>query len=342
MRSLPLTGSRRKGAARREGVRDHPARRASNSKRIVTMSENLFKLWTTQFSTNLELKLQQMGSKLRGKVREGFHVGKMASPINQVGAIQLKAPAGRFSPKNRTDADFTRRWVFPQDGEIDQLIDSFDELKTIVDPKSMYAENAAMAVGRGWDDALIAAAFGTAQVGQDANGLTAETWASFNSAYAVSDTFGSSASSGLIVDKLIEAKRIFRHNHNDLENDPLTLVIGSKQESDLLRQVQVVSTEFNDKPVLVDGRVVRFLGFDIVVSERLTVTSNLRQVIATVKSGMYLGMWRDTTNRVSIRNDLSGEPYDLYTAASFGATRTQPGKVVQILCADTTGSDITP
>jgi hypothetical protein len=61
-----------------------------------------------------------------------------------------------------------------------------------------------------------------------------------------------------------------------------------------------------------------------------------------VKSGLYLGMWKDTTNRVSIRNDLSGEPWDLYTQAMFGASRLQPGKVLQILCADTSGADITP
>lgn len=304
------------------------------------MSENLFKLFTTQFSTNLELKLQQMGSKLRGKVQEGFHVGKQASPINQLGAIQSKSPAGRFAPKNRTDADFTRRWVFPIDKEIDQLIDSFDELKTIVDPKSMYGQNAAMAVGRDWDDVLIAAAFGTSQIGQDAGGLSAETFST--SLYQISDTFGSSASSGLTVAKFIEAKRIFRHNHVDLETDPVCAVIGSKQESDLLNQTQIVSTEFNDKPVLVDGRVTRFLGFDIVVSERLAFASNLRQTIFFAKSGMYLGMWKDMTNRVSIRNDLSGEPYDLYTAHSCGGTRTQPGKVLQVLCADTTGADITP
>jgi hypothetical protein len=306
------------------------------------MSENLFKLFTTQFSTNLELCLQQMGSKLRGKVREGFHVGKQASPVNYLGPVQLKAPAGRFAPKNRTDADFVRRWVFPQDGEIDQLIDSFDELKTIVDPKSQYVTGAANAVGRGWDDAIIAAAFGTAQTGTDAGGLSGETWASFSSAYVVASTFGSSSASGLTVAKLIEAKRIFRHNHVDLEAESPFLVIGSKQESDLLNQVQVVSTEFNDKPVLVDGKVTRFLGFDIVVSERLTVTSNVRQVIAGVASGMYLGMWKDQTNRVSIRNDLSGEPYDLYTSTSYGATRLEQGRVVQVLCSDTTGADITP
>lgn len=308
------------------------------------MSDNLYKLFTTQFSTNLELKLQQMGSKLRGKVGEGTHVGRQASPINQIGAIQLKAPAGRFAPKNRTDADFTRRWVFPTDGEIDQLIDSFDTLKTIVDPQSQYLTGAANAVGRGWDDCIIAAAHGTCYTGNgaDATALTAETWAGFSAAYDIASTVGSTAASGLTVAKLIEAKRLFRHNHVDIDSDPLTLVIGSRQESDLLNQAQIVSTEFNDRPVLVDGKITRFLGFDIVVSERLNTASNVRDVIAFAKSGMYLGIWKDMTNSVSKRNDLSGEPYDLYTSTSYGATRTQPGKVLKILCSDTTGADITP
>ena len=304
------------------------------------MSENLTKLFTTQFSALIELKLQQMGSKLRGRLREGTHVGKQASPINQIGAIQMKAPAGRFAPKNRTDADFTRRWVFPQDGEIDQLIDSFDELRTIVDPKSMYVENASMAVGRGWDDAIIAAFFGTSQVGADAGGLSPENFDT--TSFQIASTFGSSGASGLSVAKMIEAKRILEHYHNDLEVERPTIVIGSKQHSDLLNQAQVVSTEFNDKPVLVRGRVTEFLGFDIVMSERLAVASSVRSVPVFVKSGMYLGMWQDMTNRVSIRNDLSGEPYDLYTKTSFGASRLQPGKVLSILCADTTGADITP
>ena len=308
-----------------------------------SFDNGLIPLYTTQFATNLELLLQQKGSKLRGKLREGFHVGKMASPVNQVGAISLKAPAGRFAPKNRTDAEFVRRWVFPQEGEIDQLIDSFDELQTIVDPKSAYTENAAMAVGRGWDDCILAAATGTAQIGQDASGLSSETFNTTN--FQIASTFGTSGSAtGLTVAKLIEAKRIFRHYHNDLDTDPLTLVIGSTQESDLLNQVQVVSTEFNDRPVLTDGKVTRFLGFDIVVMERLpqTTVGSVRGVLAFVKSGVYLGMWKDMTNRITIRNDLSSEPWDLYTSTMFGATRLQPGKVIQILCSDTSGADITP
>jgi hypothetical protein len=308
------------------------------------VSENLFKLWTTQFSTNLELLLQQKGSKLRGRVREGFHVGKQASPVNQLGAIALKAPAGRFAPKNRTDADFVRRWVFPQDGEDDQLIDSFDELKTIVDPKSMYTENVSYAVGRAWDDSIIANSTATAYLGQDANGLTQETFVTAN--FQIANNFGASAENGLTVAKMIEAKRILRHYHNDLEADALTMVIGSKQESDLLNQVEVVSQEYAERPVLVDGSVKRMLGFDIILSERLPYnlggSSQDRGVLCFVKSGLYLGIWKDITNRVSIRNDLSSEPYDLYTSVSYGSTRLQPGKVLQILCLDTTGADITP
>jgi len=310
------------------------------------MSENLYELFTTQYSTYLELKLQQMGSKLRGKVREGFHVGKMASPINQIAAIQSRAPAGRFAPKNITNADFTRRWVFPADREIDQLIDSYDELRTIVDPKSQYSTNAAMAFGRDWDDSLIAAAFGTSQIGTDNASLSPETFNTSttvaNAGFAVVSTFASTSANGLSVAKLIEAKRTFRHYHVDLEAEAATLVIGSQQEADLLNQTQVVSTEFNDRPVLVDGSVKRFMGFNIVVSERLSVVSSVRNCIAFVQSGLYLGVWRDVFNRVSIRNDLSGEPYQLFSSHSFGSTRTQPGKVLQIQCSDAGGADITP
>ncbi len=300
----------------------------------------LYALYTTQFTTNIELLLQQKGSMLRGRVREGFHTGKMASPVNQTGPLSLKSPSGRFSPLLVQEADFFRRWVFPQDGELPQLVDSFDQLRTIVDPKSPLVETAANAVGRAWDDAIIAAFTGTAQLGQDAAGLTSETFSTTN--FQVLSTFGSSSASGLTVAKLIEARRILRHYHNDLETDRPCVVIGSQQESDLLNQVQVVSTEFNDRPVLVDGRIKQFLGFDIIYSERLSTAANVRTIPVFVNSGMYLGIWKDMTHRVDQRVDLSSIPYQIYTSTSYGATRLQAGKVVSILCSDTSSTDITP
>jgi hypothetical protein len=242
----------------------------------------------------------------------------------------------------RDDTAFTRRWVFPQEGELPQLIDTFDELQTIVDPKSAYVTTAAAAVGRAWDDCLIANATASAQIGQDAAGLSTETFSTTN--FQIASTLGSASASGLTVSKIIEARRILEHYHNDLEMDRPTMVIGSSQHADLLNQVQVVSTEFRSTPVLEGGRVSQFLGFDIVISERLpqTTVNSVRGVLVFVRSGLYLGVWKDLTNRISIRNDLSGEPWQVYTTTMFGATRTQPGKVLQILCADTSGADINP
>jgi hypothetical protein len=306
------------------------------------MSENLFKLYVTQFSAILKLKLQQQQSKLRGRCMEGQHYGKQASPVQYIGAIQMKAPAGKFVPIERQDVDFTRRWVFPVDKEAQQLIDVFDKLKLLMDPTAQYSSVAAAAVAREWDDRLIGAAFATAQIGQDAGGLSSETFNTTNFQIAVN--FAAGGNTGLTVAKMIEAKRIFRKAQVPVDDVSMTWITNSQGESDLLNQVQVVSTDFaGDRATLTDGKVTRFMGFDIVYSERLTSTSSIRQNIVWVPDGIYLGIWEDTFNDVTQRKDLSSMPFQVYTRMSSGATRLEPGRLLQVLCADTsTASDVTP
>ena len=306
------------------------------------MSETLTKLYITQFSAILMLKLQQRQSKLRGRVMEGAHEGKQASPIQYIGAIQMQAPTGKFAPLSRQDVDFTRRWVFPVDKEAVQMIDAFDKLKLISDPTAQYSDVAAAAVAREWDDRLIAAAFATAQIGADAGGLSTETFST--ASWQIASTFGSSAASGVTVAKMIEAKRVMRKAQVDVDNESLTWITNSQGESDLLNQVQVVSTDFvGDRPVLAEGKVTRFMGFDIIYSERLSSASSVRSNIAFVKSGLYLGIWKDVVNDVTQRKDLSSQPWQLYTAMSCGATRLEPGRLLQVQCADTsTAADVTP
>ncbi len=307
-----------------------------------TENQGLFQLFTTEFSTNIELLLQQKQSKLRGRVMEKAHVGKMASPVNQLGPVSLKAPAGRFAPMPNQAGDLFRRWVFPQDGELPQLIDPFDELKTVVSVDSAYTQGGAAAINRAWDDSVISAFFATANLGQDAGGLTTETFSTTN--FQVASTFGSASASGLTIAKIIEAKRILEHFHNDLETDPACMPIGSQQHADLFNQVQIVDQlcyRGIDAQVS-GGRVRSILGIDIVMTERLSVASNVRNVPLFVKSGMHLGMWMDMKTQIDYRPDLSGRPLQVLQQTSFGATRLQAGKVVSILCSDTTGTDINP
>ena len=309
----------------------------------------LLALYTTQFSTNLDLLLQQPGTRLRSRVREGFHVGKQASPVNYMNAVTMRPPAGRFAPLNRVDADYRRYWVFPKDGELPQLVDSFDELRTAVDVKSQFVTNAYNAAGRYMDDELIVAATRNATVGQDASALTTET---FNTAattaggFQVPVNFGASVNTGLTIVKLIETRRVLEHYHN-FDNGPMeaTLIIGSQQRADLLSQVEYVSTEFRVAPTYDSmGNLDSFMGFSIVMSERLTQTTvnAVRGALAVIRDGLYLGIWRDMANDISQRKDLSSLPWQIYTNMTFGATRLQPGKVIQVLCADTSGADITP
>jgi hypothetical protein len=311
------------------------------------MSDGLIDLFQTQFSTMLELKLQQKMSLLKGRTVGGNHVGsKQASPIQFLGAMQMKTPQGRFAPKQPEAQDYTRRWIVPIDKEGDQYVDNFDQLKTPIDPQSQLVARAAAACARQWDDEIIRAATATATIGTDAGSLTTEAFDTTN--FQIAGNFGASAAVGLTVAKLNEARRILEHNHALDEDKTITLVIGSQQHADLRNQALVTSSDFNiNGGILVNGEVTRFMGMDIVVSERLPVlidknaATNQRGCLAFVKKGIYLGTWQDVKTTVAQRYDLSSNPWDINTMISFGATRTQLGEVIQICAADTIGADIT-
>lgn len=314
------------------------------------MSENLPKLFTESFTTNLRLNLQQEGSILRGLVTEGHYVGKQAAVVDYNTAIQSRVPAGRFAPIGRVDADYQRRWVVPMDRDLPQLFDNFDKLRTIQDPQSVAVTNASYAFGRDWDDAIINAAFATALI-SNTDGTTTTTESFSTSSYGVSEKFGNGSTSiGFTVEKMREVRRIFRRNHVDLEREKITLISASQQESEMYSLAQITSAEFNgQRPVLVDGSLHTFLGMNLRFSERLQYgtgigsSSNCRFGIAFVQTGMHLGIWQDMTHSVDRRTDLSGLPWQLYSMHTFGATRLEPGRLVRVdFGNDSNGADINP
>ena len=298
-------------------------------------------LQTVQYSSRLELLLQQVESRLRGLVDTGSHVGKQASMVQQIGTFEFKQPQARFTPIQYQFANYTRRWVSPQDRDCGTAVDTFDMLKTIVNPQAGINDAVVAAANRFYDDVIIAAAFATAQTGTDPANMSSETWPA--TTFLVSDTFDSAASSGMTYSKIIEGRRILEHYQNNLDAEAVTLVVGSQQNSDMLKQIEVIDKNFNAAPIVEQGRVKYLLGCNLVSSERLNTSSSntLRNCIMFVKSGMYLGMWKEMEMDVTQRKDLTGHPWQLYAILSAGATRTQLGKVVQINCADTTGADPT-
>lgn len=294
------------------------------------MSINLPSFYVQQFATNIQLLLQQKGSRFRPFVMSGSHVGKQASPVDQIGAISMQPVSSRFAPMGRVDAAVDRRWVFPSDFDLPQLIDSFDKLRLLTDPQSAYVQNAVYAAGRQIDDLIIAAANGTAKTGE-----TGSTSTVLPTAQKVIRTFGAAAATGLTVAKLREAKRILMAAEVDIDSDQITCAVTAQQHDNLLAEAQVISTDFNDRPVLVDGKIERFLGINFIHSERLALSSDGnsdRLVPVWAKSGLYLGMWNDMTTDISQRKDLQGLPWQTYVYMTAGATRLEEKKVVQIAC----------
>lgn len=294
------------------------------------MSQNLPDHYVQQYSTNLQLLLQQKGSKLRGTVMSGGHVGKQASPVDQIGAIAAQKVVGRFNPMGRVDAPVDRRWVFPVDYDLPQLIDHFDKLRLLTDPQSSYVLNAMHAMGRAMDDEIVAAIFAAAKTGENGGSTT-----NFLTANQINVNFGASGNTGLTVAKLRKARQLLLASEVDLDSEAPTVVATSKQLDNLLSEAQIISTDFNSKPVLVDGKISSFLGFNFVHCERLPVDgSSYRRIPVYVKSGMYLGNWEEIHNSISKRNDLQGEPWQVYSLGTFGATRLEEKKIVEIKCAE--------
>jgi len=294
------------------------------------MSVNIPSHYTMQYATNIALLLQQKGSKLRNMVMSGSHVGKQASPVDQIGSVSMQTVSGRFGAMGRVDAAVDRRWVFPSDYDLPQLIDSFDKLRLLTDPQSSYVQNAVYAAGRQMDDLIIDSMFGTAKTGE--SGSTSTT---FPAANQVAVNHGAAGNVGLTVAKLREAKRLLMSYEVDLESDPLTCVVTAEQHDNLLAEAQVISTDFNDKPVLVDGKINRFLGINFVHCERLDVDgSSYRRIPVFAKSGMYLGLWNDITTDISQRKDLQGLPWQAYVYMTAGATRLEENKIIEIKCAE--------
>lgn len=288
------------------------------------MSANAPSLYGQEFATAVQLLLQQKGSRLRGKVMEGPAKGEQSSPVDQVGKIEMQEVTDRFAPITRTDAPVDRRWVFPSSWDLAQLMDPTDEFKILSDPKGKYVMNAVNAAGRQIDRLIIAAMTGTNYTGK-----TGTTSTVLPSGQKVAVGFKATGNVGMTVAKLKEAKRLLMAAEVDPDEE-LYCAMTATQLDNLLDEVQVVSTDFNDKPVLVDGRLVRFMGINFVHTELLAVASSIRVNPVWAKSGVHLGIWQDVKSAVTQRDDLKSLPWQAYIQMTFGATRVEETKVVQI------------
>lgn len=287
------------------------------------MSFQVTTAFVQQYSTNVQLLLQQRGSRLRDCVTVGSYTGKAAKAVEQIGEVTAQARTSRHADTPLISTPHDARWVHPTDYEWADMIDDQDKLRMLIDPTSPYAMNGAFALGRAMDSLIITAALGAALTGE--NGSTSTPFDTSNQQIAV-------GAAGLTVAKLRTAKKKLMANEVDVENDPLYCAVTAVQLDNLLGTTEVTSSDYNTVKALVSGSVDTFMGFKFIHTELLGLDgSGDRRCIAWAKSGMHLGIWNDITTKISERADKSYAT-QVYVKGTFGATRVEEGKVVEIIC----------
>ncbi len=288
------------------------------------MSSQITTSFVEQYSSNVAMLSQQMGSKLRGSVDVETVRGKNAF-FDQVGVTAAQLRTSRHGDTPQIDTPHSRRRLSLADYEWADLVDDVDKVRMLVDPTSSYARAAAAAMNRAMDDVIITAFNASANTGVAGGTSTALP--------SSQKTATSDQSDGLTIAKLLSAKKIL--DNNDVDPSLKRYVVcGPQQISDLLGTTQVTSSDYNTVKALAEGSINSYLGFEFIMSTRLnkdaTYTSD-RLVFAYTEDAIKLGIGKDISAKISERADKSYST-QVYYAMSLGATRMEEEKVVQIPC----------
>ena len=282
------------------------------------MSTQITTAFVEQYSSNVQMLSQQKGSLLRDKVRLESVTGKNAF-FDQIGSVTATVRTTRHSDTPQADTPHSRRRVSLVDYEFADLVDDLDKVRMLVDPTSSYAQAAAYAMGRAMDDAIIAAAIGSSDTG--VAGGTAV-------ALPAGQKIVEAGTAGLTIAKLRQAKEIIDLADVD-PSLPRHIIVSPKQISDLLGTTEVTSSDFNSVKALANGEVNSFLGFNFIVSNRLTSASSKRLCLVWAMDGCKMAIGQDLMTRIDERND-KGYSTQVYVCMSIGATRMEESKVVSI------------
>ena len=284
------------------------------------MSVQITTAFVNQFSSNIQMLSQQMGSLLRNAVDVETVNGEKAF-FDQVGSAAAVLRTTRHADTPLIDTPHSRRMVTMSDYEYADLIDDQDKVRLLVDPPSTYARAAAAAMGRAMDDVIISAALGTSLTGKDG---TTSTPFDNNNQIAV-------GAAGLTLAKLIEAKEILDSNDVD-PSIPRYIAVSPKQITNLLDDPEVTSADYNTVRALVKGELDTYVGFKFVTTNRLGLDgSGDRRCFAWAMDGIKLAVGKEPSARIDERADKSYAT-QVYYCMSVGATRMEEAKVVEILC----------
>lgn len=272
-----------------------------------------------QYSTNVSMLLQQMGTRFRSTVTEQAFMGKAASVVEQFGAVTpvRNLPRHAATPLISTPQD--KRWAYPNDYHWADMIDDVDKVRELINPQSNFVEAGVNAMGRAIDDEILFGIYNSNNTGDNGT-LATGLLSAFNAgSQVVAANVGASSATGLNVAKLRAARQILEQADIDLDRDEIYLGVSARQMNDIRNEVQAINSEYIPGSPLSSGKMPSVLGFNLIHSERVAGAANFNAVINPavtgyttgsqwllpfwVKSGVKLGVWNDIKTSVDRRPD---------------------------------------
>lgn len=293
------------------------------------------------YKENFMLAMQQMGFALQDSVSvQAGCAGSVASPVTLVNKItaQKKTAVNQDTPVS--GQGFQRRWITPVAWNLGELYDWDDISKAMAgyNPEDPTIRSFVEALSRAKDNTILANIFATATIGQQAGSTV-----TLPSSQDVAITVGGAASA-LNPTKLKNAQEILRAAGSIMPGDKMVCVINAKQNTALLKNAEIVNTEYmmSGQTAIEDGFIKRYMGIEFVhveFSNEIDYPDAYAQLISGttayvplfLKSGLYLGEWVDMEVTTSIAYDKSNA-IRVYAATQIGASRVDEKKVVKIAC----------
>jgi hypothetical protein len=279
----------------------------------------------------LEHQFQQKGSRLRGTVRNVTQNSEY-DYWDRVGTSTAHEMTTRHADTTYDDENLTRRRNQVTGYNTAKLFDNQDKLRMIIDPTSGFAESQAMALGRKMDSIVISAASGTAY-----SGKTGATSVAYDTDFRIAVDYvesGAATNSNLTIGKLRRARYLLDSEEAVMDGEAVHCIVSASQIQSLLRHTEVQSADYNTVKALVQGEIDTFMGFKFIRTQLLSKSGNNRTCLIYPPSAILLGVASDISTRI---NELPTKQYSVqvYSEATFGATRLWEEKVIEILCDET-------
>lgn len=300
-----------------------------------------------QFESDYDHLFQQQMARLQGYCRVKTGVMGSMSAFGLLGEADVSDITGeRHGTTTWSDSPSYRRWAVKRDYQNAQMLDEEDALEILVDLEMGYAQNGAMAMGRRMDKTIIDAVTATAVTGATGTGTS-----SFDTTAPVSDGTGgyqiAVGASGLTLDKMREARTVFMAREVGVDEMMMGMstfiwVTNGAGMRDLLEATEATSTDYigvvmrggaeeQVRMPLVEGRIPYYMGFKIIISNQLNLSSTNHVNLCWHQRAVGLAVWggrRIWVGELPEHNLARG----ILIKEHFGAVRVHDRGVLAVVC----------